>query len=67
MKRVIASLAMAVGLLLTAAPAQASSPRECTEILIHFRPNVCTDESTGGLWVCPDGPYWCVQIFPIPV
>lgn len=59
MKRVIVTIAMAIGLLLPAVPAQASHSRDCTEVWIHFRPAVCTDEHDGysWIWVCPDG-WW---------
>lgn len=56
MKRVIASLAMAIGLLLTAAAAQASHDRGCTQVYVHFRPTYCQSSHDGytWIWVCPD-------------
>ena len=60
MKRALASLVMAVGLLFaTMVPAQASHSRTCTEVWIHFRPAYFNDQHDGmtWVWVCPDG-YW---------
>lgn len=70
MRRILASLLMSLALLAMAAPAQAHHTRECTEVMIHFRPAYCTDSHDGHdwLWVCPDG-WWnyCVMVLPIPV
>lgn len=56
MKRVIATIAMAFGLLLPGVPAQADHNPRCTEVWIHFRPTYCSDTHDGytWFWICPD-------------